>query len=194
MDTALLDRNVHQIDFNSLDAEAELRKINPRFMEAFDRLKGDHKVAWMRNYSIGSPVEEALVQYVLNKLTPAKISYSEVEKVRKAMAEEAAKGEDFDTPEREAEWEAKLQEARLKDNAHLEEIKEAGKAQFAGNTPVSEGTSNSGEGLEAIKNLGAKSVEKLHAAGIKTAEAFHTLTNEQLKDIVGPLVASKFSK
>lgn len=188
----LIDRNVHEIDFNSLDIVGELRKINPRFMESFDKLKGNDQVLWLKSYSISNPVEEALIQHLLDKMTPSKLSQSEESKVRRAMAEEAAKGIEIDSPDKEAEWESRIQEARLKDKAYLEDLKKNRSAQFAGN--ISEASKKpSGEGLTAIKGLGTKSIEKLLASGVKTADEFNALSTEQLQEIVGPLVASKFS-
>ena len=188
MEKPLLDQNVHEIDFSSLDAAKELRKISPRFMEELDRLKGDHKVFHLRAYPVNSPVEEALIQAMLDKFDQPKLSTTEESKVRRAMAEEASKGIEIDSPDKEAEWEAKMQEARLKDKAYLDSLK-GKRAGGLGEIVAPLGT---GEGLSAIKNLGDKSVEKLHAAGVKTVEAFHALSNNQLKEIVGPVVAAKF--
>lgn len=49
-----------------------------------------------------------------------------------------------------------------------------------------------GEDLSMIHGLGTKSVEKLLAKGIKTKTAFNKLTTDELTDVVGRLVASKF--
>jgi len=191
--STLLDQNVHTIDFNSLDPIAELRKVNPRFMEIFDKLNANDRVLHMRSYPINSPVEEALVQYVLDKIAPTTLSQSEEARVRRAMAEDAAKGIEIDTPAKEMEWETKIQEARLKDKAHLDAVKAERAGQFGGNK-VNQPAKSTGEGLATIKGLGAKSIEKLHSAGIKTADQFNSLTELQLREIVGPLVASKFRK
>ena len=48
------------------------------------------------------------------------------------------------------------------------------------------------EDLSMIHGLGAKSVEKLLKAGIKTKSAFGKLKFDELKELVGALVASKF--
>lgn len=198
MDRSILDKNVREIDFNSLNILDELRKINPKFMEVFDGLKkATDKVAWLKSYNINCPVEEALIQYALDKFAPQQLSQSEEDKVRRAMAEEAAQGIEIDSPDKEAAWDAKLLEARMKDKAHLEELRLEREKQFSGNTNTPQ-TVPSGvsvdEPLTNIKGLGTKSVEKLNAAGVKTISDFNALTEEQLKDIVGPLVALKFKK
>jgi len=48
------------------------------------------------------------------------------------------------------------------------------------------------ESLSTIHGLGGKSIEKLLAADIKTKEQFNKLKHNELVDIVGALVASKF--
>lgn len=191
IDKSLLEKNISEINFGSLDPFEELRKINPRFMEAFDRLKGAHQTDWLKSYAIESPVEETLIQIALDKIAPVKLSATEEDKVRRAMAAEAAKGIEIDSPAKEAEWEAKIQEARMKDKQNMETIKADRAKQYAG-IPLESGDDN--DGLSAIKGLGDKSIEKLQAAGIKTVAAFNELSNEHLQEIVGPLVASKFRK
>lgn len=192
MDRSLLDKNVHDIDFKSLDPIKELRKINPKFMETFDKMKGNNRVHWLKAYNVGCPVEEALVQFALDEIMPIKLSQTEESRVRREMAEEASKGIEISSPEEEAEWEEKLQAAMVKDKENLEKIKADRAGQYSGGK--GEGNGSSGDGLSDVKGLGGKSIEKLHAAGIKTADEFNALTEEQLKVLVGPLVASKFNK
>lgn len=188
MDKSLLDKNVNEIDFTQLDAELELWKINPRFMETFDKLKGKEKVFWLRAYETPSPIEERLVQLVINKHEQVKLSYSEESKVRRAMAEQAAKGIEIETPEQEREWEAKLQNARMLDAKFLQEQKAQQEGMFKGTTVKLEKV----EGLSNVKGLADKSIQKLVEAGIRTVDEFHALSYEQKKILVGPIVASKF--
>jgi predicted flap endonuclease-1-like 5' DNA nuclease len=180
---SLLELNVNEIDFSTVNAEEELRKANRKFMEIYDKLSGNDRIEWLKSYNVNTPVEEILIQILLDESAPAKLSASEESKVRREMAEEAAQGIEIDSPEKEAEWESKIQEARLKDKARAEELKQGRTGQFMKANPE--------EGLSLVKGLGEKSVEKLHEAGIKTIGAFEALTDEQLNEIIGPLVAGK---
>lgn len=186
MDKSLLDKNVNQIDFTQLDAELELRKISPLFMETFDKLKGKEKIFWLRAYETPSPIEERLVQLVINKHEQVKLSYSEESKVRRAMAEQAAKGIEIETPEQEREWEAKLQNARMLDAKFLQEQKAKQEGMFKGVQPEKV------EGLSNVKGLADKSIQKLVEAGVRTVDEFQALSYEQKRILIGPIVASKF--
>ncbi len=190
MDRSLLDKNVQEIDFTQLDPIAELRKINPRYMEAYDAEHGKNKIYILRAYDVQSPIEEALIDTALSKMEPVKISVSEESKVRRQMAELAQQGKEIDSPEAEAEWEAKLQNARMADAHNIVKIKAERAKQFKGNSEKE--PENITDALSEVVGLGDKSLSKLNEAGIKNASEFHALSFEQKKVILGPLVAEKF--
>lgn len=186
MERSLLDMELSEIDFGSIDAITELRKINPKFMQGFDKLNGKDRITFVRSYEQPSPVEAQLLQMVLDKIEMPKVTLTEESKVRREMAEAAAKGHEIDTPEAEKEWEAKIQAARLLDEKRREEIKESRKITAKVQTESPD------DALSAVKGLGEKSIAKLVNAGVRTASEFMALSPDQKEAIVGPVVAVNF--
>lgn len=188
MDRSILDRNINKIDFTQLDPFEELRKIQPRFMDIYDGLKGEERIFWLRSYQDPTPIEESLLQLALDKIEDPKISVTEESKVRRELAEMASKGIEVDSPEMEAEWQEKLSNARMLDAENLRKVKEERANAMKGKKIEK----NDEDALSQVVGLGDKSIQKLNEAGIKNASEFHALSYEQKKIIVGPLVADKF--
>jgi len=204
MERPLMEMSVSEIDFSTINPVDELRKIKPRFMERYDKLNGTDKATWLRSYEVQSPVEEALLQLALDGIEPSKLGQTEESKVRQEMAELAAKGVEIDSPEMEAEWEAKLQSARLKDRERAAQLKKDRAAQFGINgAPAPAAAMQQPQGakiemngetsaLSDVKGIGPKSLTKLHDAGITTVEQFRALDAARLTEICGNVVAIKF--
>lgn len=207
MDKSLLEQDVHEVDFTDLDPIEELRKINPQYMAVYDAAKKGEKMFFLRAYDVQSPMEEMLIQRAIDLCEPIRVSGTEEAKVRQELAQMAAKGIEIDDPAIEAEWQAKLNKARLIDKERAKEIKQAREDKMRGSQPKDvaaggQGSANASndanqsgnveDKLSAIVGLGAKSIEKLNNAGIKTASEFNALSHEQKRTIVGPVVAENF--
>lgn len=181
---------------------AALRELNRKYMDMYDQAKPGEKLFVLRAYDVQTPKEEALLQVAIDQIEPAAIVDSEEAKVRREMEEMAAKGIEIDDPKTEAQWEAKLAAAREKDREKAEAEKERRNQQFvdekAAGDPAGPKVSTpkvppkTESTLSEVKGLGAKSIEKLLAAGVKTPQEFEALSYDQKKSIVGPLVADKF--
>lgn len=199
VDKSLLDKKLYEINFTKLKPIEELIKLNPRYMAAYKDANRRDKINILRAFDIQSPIEEALVQMALDAIEPVKLSATEESKVRREMAKLAAKGIEIDSPEEEAKWEVKLQNARALDKKRLDNIKASRAKQYSGSDASEEGEdggfeskATSNNSLDSIAGLGKKSIQKLLDAGIKTAEEFHALSHDQKKTLVGALVADNF--
>lgn len=175
---------------NPLD---ELRKRNPKYMEIFDKEESHkNKVSILRAYDVNNQEEEILIQALLDKIESPHISSTEEAKVRQEMADMESKGMVIDSPDEEAKWELKLQEARDKDRARAAVEIERRKADFARIPSKDTKPETSPDTMSDIKGLGEVSINKLREAGVTTPKEFNALSHEQLAKIVGPLVAAKF--
>lgn len=186
LDKSLLDTPIEKINFTELDPLAELRLIAPRFMQVYDQAKQGEKVFVLRSYDVQTPTEATLIQMALDKIERIKLSVTEESKVRQEMTKMIAQGLEIDSPEVAAKWEAKLHNARMVDKAALEKIKDDRASKLGGHVI-------SVSALDGVQGLGAKSVQKLLSAGIKTPEEFFALSHEQRVAIVGSIVAATFN-
>lgn len=162
-------------------------------MEIFDKEESHkNKVSILRAYDVSNQEEEILIQALLDKIESPHISSTEESKIRQQMADMEVKGEVIDSPEEEAKWELKLQEARDKDIARTNAEKERRQADFARIPSNKPETPKTPDTMMDIKGLGEVSINKLRDAGVTTPKEFNALSPEQLAKIVGPLVAAKF--
>lgn len=174
-----------------------LREVNRAAMQMYDNAPPHLKLKVLRTYDIKTPEEEALVQLILDEMETPKVSKINEFAVRQAMREAESRGEQVNSPEKEQYWESELEKARKEDSELLQNTKKARKEQFQTETsgggipPNDEGNDNDSSLLE-LNGIGAKSIEKLKAAHINTAEEFLALSDAQKESIVGPIVAAKF--
>lgn len=170
---------------------AELETLNPKcrdFVLLFRSAKVTDQILVAKSLDIDDKEEEVLMQKLVDLLEPMSFTGSELEKVRMEMQALEAAGKEIQDPQEEEMWEKKLQEARQKDFENTEKIK---KDRLDGISAPKKENENV-DGLSDIKGLGETTIEKLNAAGIRTAKEFYALSFDQKQNIVGPLVAARF--
>jgi hypothetical protein len=156
------------------------------------------KIDLLKSFDSQSPEESNVIQKILDILEPIKTTNTHLRSVQAEIASLSRDGKEIDSPEKEMEWQAKIDEAKKLDEDEARKIRSERSIDLPGvvnldnKGPLKESELNPAMPVSKLVGIGEKSSSKLVQAGVLTVGAFNALSFEQKVQIVGPVVAEKF--
>ena len=156
------------------------------------------KIDLLKSFDSQSPEESNVIQKILDILEPIKTTNTHLRSVQAEIASLSRDGKEIDSPEKEMEWQAKIDEAKKLDEDEARKIRSERSIDLPGvvnldnKGPSKESELNPAMPVSKLVGIGEKSSSKLIQAGVLTVGAFNALSFEQKVQIVGPVVAEKF--
>jgi hypothetical protein len=155
------------------------------------------KLEIIKSFDAKDPNESAVIQQIVDLLEPLKTTNTHLQKVKDEILSLSKSGHEIDSPEKEAEWQVKLDEARKLDEAEALKIRNERSIDLPGVVQSVKGTPASDEldpatPISKLKGIGEVSASKLIAVGVSTVGSFKALSFDQKVKIIGPIVADRF--